>query len=201
MKYSDLRKTVKTGDVLMFSGKGAFSEGIKLFTGSKWSHVGMIYKVDEGDLVFCWESTTLSGVKDAETKKVTQGVQLSVLSERLEKALASGYELGVRKLNQPISLQMLVGLRKFREEVKGRPYEKKKLQLIKAAYDAWLGQNKEDLSSLFCSELVAEAYQRMGLLDERKPSNEYTPKDFSSERRLALLGGYSLSKELPITAM
>jgi hypothetical protein len=44
---------------------------------------------------------------------------------------------------------------------------------------AYLGINKEDLSSLFCSELVAEAYQKMGLLTEQLPSNEYIPKDFS----------------------
>ena len=33
------------------------------------------------------------------------------------------------------------------------------------------GKNKEDLSSVFYSELVAEAYQTLGLLDEKKPSN------------------------------
>lgn len=62
---------------------------------------------------------------------------------------------------------------------------KNKLELIKAAYGGWLGDNKENLSSLFCSELVAEAYQRMGLLPEVgsahkvKPSNEYTSRFFS----------------------
>jgi hypothetical protein len=83
-----------------------------------------------------------------------------------------------------------------------RPYEKDKLELIKAAYDGPLGHNEEDLSSLFCSELVAEAYQKMGLLREPPkglPSNEYTPKDFSEKKGLVLEKGASLSKEIPIT--
>jgi hypothetical protein len=45
--------------------------------------------------------------------------------------------------------------------------------------------DEEDLSSLFCSELVAESYQVMGLLPagkKDKPSNEYVPADFSKER-------------------
>ena len=38
------------------------------------------------------------------------------------------------------------------------------------------------MSSLFCSELLAEAYQRMLLLSEDMPSNEYTPADWSEEK-------------------
>ena len=47
---------------------------------------------------------------------------------------------------------------------------------------SFLRNDKEDLSSLFCSELVAEAYQHMGVLDPKKSSSEYTPDDFSSAR-------------------
>jgi hypothetical protein len=37
--------------------------------------------------------------------------------------------------------------------------------------------------------MVAEAYQRMGLLSEKKQSNEYTPKDFADVGKLELLRG------------
>ena len=78
---------------------------------------------------------------------------------------------------------------RLRRELAGRKYEADKLQLIKAAWDHAFGHNTEDLSSLFCSELVAEAYQRLGLLDENKPSNEYVRGDFSEKRVLSLLRG------------
>ena len=80
---------------------------------------------------------------------------------------------------------------KLRRELNGRPYEKKHLELINALRDGPLGvENEENLSSLFCSELVAEAYQSLGLLNVDKPSNEYTPADFSALEKLQLRHGY-----------
>ncbi len=201
MKYQMIRQQLKTGDILLFSGKGAISNGIKFFTLSKWSHVGMVYKVDDGDIIFCWESTTLTNVSDAETGKRTKGVQLVVLSERIEACLASSYEINLRQISAPLTFDMLNNLKEFRFEVSGRPYEKDKLELIKSAYDSWLGHNTEDLSSLFCSELIAEAYQKMGLLTEENPSNEYTPKDFSQEKNLKLQYGYNLGNEIVIDGL
>jgi hypothetical protein len=204
MKYEDIRKQLKTGDILLFSGKGGISEGIKFFTLSKWSHVGIVYRFDDPrdakGSIFCWESTTLSNLQDADTGKLTKGVQRVELSERLERCFASGYEVSVRPLAKSLTDDMIRALNDFRHEVSGRPYEKDKIELLKTAYEGIFGNNKEDLSSLFCSELVAEAYQRMGLLTEKMPSNEYTPKDFSSEKGLSLELGYSLSNETAITA-
>lgn len=205
MKYRMLRNQLKTGDILLFSGKSGISEGIKFFTLSKWSHVAMVYKfqdpLDSFGSIFCWESTTLSDVADAETGKLTMGVQRVELSERLERCFAKGYEVSVRQLSRPLTDKMLVDLNQFRTEVSGRPYEKHKLELIKAAYDGIFGHNKEDLSSLFCSELIAESYQKMGLLSEAVPSSEYTPKDFSFEKRLRLQNDFSLGAEEQIDAL
>lgn len=201
MKYEMIRQQLKTGDILLFSGKGVVSDGIKFFTISKWSHVGMVYKVDDGDIIFCWESTTLTDVSDAETGKRTKGVQLTVLSERIEACLASSYEINLRQISAPLTDNMLMSLKKFRSDVSGRPYEKNKIELLKSVYNSWLGKNTEDLSSLFCSELIAEAYQQMGLLTEEEPSNEYTPKDFSQEKSLKLQQGYSLGNEIVIDGL
>lgn len=204
MLYSTIRDKLKTGDVLLFSGKSRISEGIKFFTRSKWSHVGMVYVVKDnggGTSVFCWESTTLSDLKDAETGRRTKGVQRVELSERLERCFADDYQITVRQLTKPLSDTMLHALDAFRHEVSGRPYEKNLIQLLKSAYDGVLGDNKEDLSSLFCSELLAEAFERMGLLPEAVASNEYTPKDFSEEKSMQLLLDYGFEKEFPIEAL
>lgn len=40
-----------------------------------------------------------------------------------------------------------------------------------------------DLARVFCSELVAAAYQDLGLLDTFPPAGSYNPKDFSSEEK------------------
>lgn len=205
MKYEDIRDQLKTGDILLFSGKGGISEGIKFFTVSKWSHVGMVYRFDDprdvNGSIFCWESTTLCDLKDADTGKLTKGVQRVELSERLERCFANGYEISVRQLSKALTDDMIRSLNEFRHDVSGRPYEKDKIELLKSAYDGIFGENKEDLSSLFCSELLAEAYQRMGLITKHISSNEFTPKDFSSEKKLTLEFGYALENEIAINSL
>lgn len=198
-KYDQERNKMKTGDIILFSGKGNISHGIKLVTNSKWSHVGMVLRLPESKAVFLWESTTLSNLKDAIDGRSKKGVQLVLLSERVK---AYQGEISVRHLkNFELDKIGYLKLMKFRERVKNRPYEKDKLELIKSAYEGPLGHNEEDLSSLFSSELVAEAYQQIGLLLEEPkgiPSNEYTPKDFAEKKGLVLQKGAALGKEVEI---
>lgn len=40
----------------------------------------------------------------------------------------------------------------------------------------------KDIHTVFCSKLVAAAYQRIGLLEHYPPAFDYNPKDFSSEQ-------------------
>lgn len=194
--YQELRPAIQTGDLVLFSGKGAISAGIKWMTGSRWSHVGMALRLDEWDMVLLWESTTLSNIADITSGKLRQGVQLSPLSRRI--ATYPG-EVAIRHLEVERTPAMHQALRRLRETVKGRPYESDKLELLKSAYDGpWGGTGGEDLSTLFCSELIAEAYQCMGLLPESPPSNEYTPGDFTEKAELPLLKG-RLGPALPVT--
>jgi hypothetical protein len=182
MKYSEIRNELNTGDIVLFSGKGRISGLIKWFTKSIWSHVGMVIRSEELDMLLLWESTTLSKIKDIHSHTTKQGVQLVALSERMNTYDGS---VGIRRLEDvcmtPLRTRALL---EFRMEIKNRPYEENKLELLRSAYDGPLGHNEEDLSSIFCSEMVAEAYQRMGLLSEEVSSNEYTPADFGNEIEL-----------------
>lgn len=195
--YDEMRSYLKTGDLVLFSGKGGISEWIKWFSKSTWSHVGMILKSVDWNVILLWESTSLSSVEDVELGRAIRGVQLVPFSARLANYRG---RVAVRKLSHHTTPDMEDSLCQFRSEVRARPYEKNYIELAKAAYDGPFGGNVEDLSSLFCSELIAEAYQRMGLLTEGKPSNEYTPRDFSTEAKhaLELQGGRSLGTEIEI---
>jgi len=199
--YEEIRDKIRTGDIVLFSGKGKISHGIKMFTKSKWSHVGMALRMPEYDAIFIWESTPLSSLKDAIDERAKHGAQLVLLSERLrmyDGEVAIRHLIGIDLDEDPEARKKLMELRK---EVRNRSYEEDLIEFMKAAYDGPWGDNVEDLSSLFCSELVAEAYQRIGLLPkppEGIPANEYTPKDFSEQKTLNLLRNASLSIELPI---
>lgn len=192
--YSEkFRSQLRTGDIVLFSGKGGISAGIKWATLSRWSHVGMVLVLPEYDFVTIWESTTLSNITDLDTKEPRKGVQLVPLSARIENY---GGEIALRQLKDvDFGGKEISTLMALRRELSGRPYEEHTIELIRAAYDGPFGNSAEDLTSLFCSELVAEAYQTLGLLDESKSSDEYTPSDFSEKKHIALLKG-SLGPEI-----
>lgn len=186
-EYESLRKKIKTGDVILFSGKSGFSAGIKWMTKSHWSHVGMAIRLPDWDTVLLWESTTLNDIQDVESGLEKKGVQLVPLSLRIANYRG---DVAVRHLlDVEFTIAMIASLKELRTELKNRPYEQDKVELVKSVYEGPWGTNQEDLSSLFCSELVAEAYQRLGLLPLEVPSNEYTPKDFSKAGRIKLLKG------------
>ncbi len=201
-KYEELRGALKTGDIVLFSGNSFISRLIRLATRSDWSHVGMILKFHGYDSIFLWESTGMNNVRDAFTGRRTSGVQVTLLSERI--ARYDG-KCAIRRIeNFIISPEQIGHLNRLRREIKNRPYEQSKKELIKSAIDTFGTANKEDLSSLFCSELVAESWQRLGILSEDKSSNEYLPSDFSEDSedlryaQGAALGGASLSHEVVV---
>ncbi len=188
MDYNEIRKILDTGDMVLFSGKGPISNMIKVMTRSKWSHVGMVIKIKEWDMVLLWESTTLSSIKDLQSGTIRQGIQLVPLSERIK---AYKGKIGIRLLNVYRTASMKANLSLLRREIAGRPYEEDKIELFKSVYKYYPGA--EDLSSLFCSESFAEGYQRMNLLEEPPkgfPSNKYSPArlaDFSLKLRNGFL--------------
>ena len=130
-----------------------------------------------------------AGLIDIESGKVLQGVQLLPIRYQLY----SGWNdrIAFRRLtgiNDEKREELYKMLLHYRKEVQGTPYEKSKLDLIRSSFDfnedflTFLNNEEEDLSSLFCSELVAEAYKRMGVLNTTKLSSEFTPDDFTSAR-------------------
>lgn len=184
--YQEIRSDLKTGDIVLFSGKYPRSWVIRGLTRSPWSHVGMVYLMPEHEQVHVWEST--KPPKGRNPSELRNGVQLSLLSNRVRNYNGS---LAIRRLRGvSLSSENLDDLKKLRKELDGKPYEEDLWELFSSAYEGPFGENdEEDLSSLFCSELVAEAYQCLGLLGTGKPSNEYVPADFSVSRRLELLRG------------
>lgn len=181
-KYANIRSSLKTGDLVLFSGKSFSSESIKWVTLSKWSHVTMVMVMPEYDFVCLWEATTDANLRDLDAPCAHQGVQLVPLSERMRQYDGA---IALRRLEDVQLVQSDIDrLMVLRKKLARRPYEKSTLELMAAAYDGPFGNQHQNLSSLFCSELIAAAYQALELLPKgrsSKPSNEYVPADFSEE--------------------
>ena len=186
--YTEIRDFLRTGDIVLYSGRQVISSIIKGITRSHWSHVGMVVRLPSIQYVTVWESTRKgTGLRDVNDGEFKRGVQLVPLSDRVDRYDG---EVAIRRLTGAgLDEGDFRRLWERRRDLSNRPYETDLLEMIKAAWDGPFGMNEEDLASIFCSELVAEAYQTLGLLREDVPSNEYVPSDFSSERSLRLLRG------------
>src|SRR5579862_2898879 len=61
--YKELRHHIRSGDILLCSGNSTFSNLIKKATGSVWSHVGFILRLDAIDRIMVLESVESIGVR------------------------------------------------------------------------------------------------------------------------------------------
>ncbi len=161
--YNKIRSSLNTGDIVLFSGTTPFSTMIRLYNNSKWSHVGMILNLKEYDYVTLWESTPSSKLKDLDTDRKNKGVQLVPLSLKVKNYIESGGEIAIRQLqNVQFSKNDINELMKLRRQLSGVKYEKNLVELLNATYKGPFGYDEEDLASIFCSEMVAGVYQRVG---------------------------------------
>jgi hypothetical protein len=137
--------------------------------------------------------------QDVRYGTVFQGVQLVRVSDLFRTFDGS---IAVRKLQPALSDAQILRFSAFVDEVYGRPFCGSK----KVSVGAWRRRNKpSDSQSYFCSELVAETYQRVGLIP-RPPSgpsaNNFIPADFSTTfpgSLLPLEAGISLAEERLVT--
>ena len=194
--FEEMASRLRTGDVLLFSGKGFASAGIRRILGCAWSHVGLVVHGAASDRPLVLESTPCRDLADALTGERTGGVRLVDLCERL--ASFDG-ALAVRRLQPALTLAQIERLMGLVRDLHRRPYERDLFELLRAISDR-VERPRESLASLFCSELVAEVLQGVGLLDDvcqgGRPSNEYTPRHFSSAHDLKLKLGFAFGPEI-----
>ena len=178
---------LKTGDIVLFSGTCLVSRIIRLLCGSKWSHIGMIIIDPAYPTPLIYESSHGTNLIGLDLKRKTAGVQLLFLSDRIS---AFKGDMVVRRLQgHDILPEDRTKLLSLRKELVGVPFEKSVWQMLASEVKHRVLPHREDLSSVFCSELVAECYKVLGLLGHDLPSNKYSPADFSAKRGLDLLSG------------
>jgi len=103
----------------------------------------------------------------------------------------------VRHFDGEITRDMEDALLRVIAEYEGRDFPRT-MQLA----GKWLsGRVRREASeqAVYCAELLAITYRRMGLLDPRKPANWFDPGRFWSGDRLELRGGASLGPEITVT--
>ncbi len=183
------------GDVILYSGKHPLHLRQQKVTGCRWSQVGLVLRLPNNSQTFVFESTKLSGCCDTIIGAVVHGIQIARLDDRID---AFEGKVAVRQIRPQLSRSLRLELYFFAQEVHGRPFKASKWTAARALRRR---NAPADGSSFYCSEPVAESFQRIGLLPMPPAglsSNNYIPADFSSEyprAQLPLRMGYSLSTE------
>jgi len=179
--------TLDSGDIVLFDNKSKSAKFLKLMQGTHFDHVGLVVRD-----MFTGRTLVLEAVLPE--------VCLFELHQRV--ASAKVHQIAVRRL-LGIERDTLFRqkLQMFTKETVGKPYEQHRGEMVKACFPGCSNDVGDD-SSLFCSELVAAAYQAVGLLPASPAASNYLPADFSTlkKERLPFLNGASLSERIVVTA-
>jgi len=184
--YVHLRDQLKTGDLILFSGRSLAARIVRGFTGSRWSHVGLVVRLPEHPQTpLLWEATRASKVQDIVHGRAFDGVQLVSLDDRI-----AGYQgvVAVRRLQGVVTdAQARQRLDELMMAWQAKPYR----NFVRQHLSYWV-RGEQGLAFQkggFCSELVAEVYRQWRLLPADLPARNYVPRDFAGEVGLPLLKG------------
>ena len=168
--------TLATGDLVFFSGKGLSSTIVKGFTCNRWSHIGMVVVWPGHEEPLIIEATRGNETADVFSGERHSGVTLVPLSSKL--AAYRGDIAYRRRQGEAMSQNQSKRLLKLCQALWRRPYRD---YVTCHALMTLRGYPKNaGYRGLFCSELVAELYRRMGWLSSERPSHHYVPASFVS---------------------
>jgi hypothetical protein len=197
MTASEALATAHTGDVWLFRGPSAADRAIRVFTNAPVNHVAMVVAFDDLPPLL-WHTELGQSLESVWTGERHRGAQLNRLDEALSVWTGKYGQLAfVRHFDGEITREMEDALLRVVAEYEGRPFPRTRRLVGK-----WLsGRLRRDASeqAVYCAELLAITYTRMGLLDARTPANWFDPGRFWSGDRLELAGGASLGSEIPVT--
>ena len=196
MTLSDAAATTATGDVWLFRGPSPADRAIRLFTNSPVNHVSMVVALDDLPPLL-WHAELGQSLSDVWTATRHRGAQL----HRLEHAVSVwvhtyGQRAWFRQIDREVTAEMEREILKTVAEFSGRAFPR-----TGSLAKRWLlGRVRRGvpLEDLYCAELVATTYERMGMLESRRPANWYDPGKFWSGDRLQLVGA-SLGPEIEVT--
>ena len=169
---------LQEGDIVLFKGKRAVDAGMRWFMKSEYNHSALVVNV-HGELQLF--EATASGVGCCPLEFYVNAFYWLEMSSRF-------HTIAVRRLycefpeasgggeRHGLTTAMRVALLRYESEMSGRAFERNPLEYIKPLLNV---KQRENFGSVFCSELVAGAYKRMGLLPAARSANDYLPRDFA----------------------
>lgn len=205
MDYGEFLRECKTGDILLFEGKGIYSWLIQCATQSKYSHIGMVVKIQvpgvKEPMTFLWESTKPDGSYDFITRVDKDGPRMVSIHEKVYEYSRANFSIHYRPfyLHDDSLVDDIqsgeTSKRSWEIFMRGAqiPYETEYGELANA-HKRWVvgseAHTPANQNAVFCSEAVMWYYKEavgLSLRDEShavplewEPEN-FTPNDFAME--------------------
>ena len=185
-----------SGDIWLFTGRKLADRAIRVATNSPVNHVAMVLAIDDLPPLL-WHAELGRSMVDVWTGEAQRGAQLHRLTDAADTWVNRyGQRAFVRQLDPEASRDMENAALGVVREFSGRHFPS-----TFGLVGHWLkgrARRRVSFEDIYCAELVALTYQRMGLLDDRKPLNWYDPGRFWSGDRLDLAGGAVLGPEIAV---
>jgi hypothetical protein len=198
MTLDEAAAATRTGDVWLFRGRTPADRAIRLFTNAPVNHVGMVIAVDDLPPLL-WHAELGASLEDVWTGRRQRGAQLHRLVDAVEVWVGRYRQTAwMRQIDIAVTRRMEDEALRTVAALDGRPFPR-----TVALARGWIrGRFRRSVTreDLYCAELVAVTYERMGLLDGRRPPNWYDPGRFWSGDRLELVGA-ALGSEVAVTGV
>lgn len=175
--YQQVRDEVRTGDLLLCSGTGPFSQLIKTATDSDFSHVGFIIRVDAIERIFVLESVESVGVRP------------TLLSSYVRDYCGSGHgypgRIMIARHAKFAEVADLTKFGQFGADHFAYPYDNEEIMRITARIMASKigfaqGEFKRD-REFICSEYAFETFNAVGIRYAHDPRGFILPSDFPKD--------------------
>ncbi|MFN8081893.1 MAG: hypothetical protein U0Q19_20215 [Kineosporiaceae bacterium] len=189
-------EVTRTGDLWLFRGPSLADRAIQTLTNAPVNHVGMAVVLEDLPPLM-WHAELGQSLTDVWTGDKHRGVQLHDLREAVVQWVTR-YEQRpwLRQLDATITTAMEDELLREIARADGLPFPR-----TAALAGRWLRgrvRRHAPIGVTYCAEVVARAYQVMGLLDAARPANAFDPGTFWSGDDLDLLGGARLGEEIAV---
>jgi uncharacterized protein YycO len=169
----DFIKNASTGDILLFKGKSCFSKFQRALTWGEYDHVAMLFKFWDKLVIF--ESTGQLGVDLLDWTAFMNNKWHNLYSK-----------LVYRRLHYKLNEDEIEWLEDFAQKVRGKKYKMNLVKICRTKSNRDAAEEIKETKSYFCSELLASAYKRIGLLPEDVSATQYWPSAFSARANMEL---------------
>lgn len=184
-QYDQLRSNIRSGDILLCSGTAMLSRMIQRATGSVWSHVAFVIRLDAIQRVMVLESVESIGVRTVPLSHYVRDYRGDGKGYPGKLLLARHRDFA----NVPPA--RLERMSRFAVDLFGYPYDKDEIVRIvarigKSLFGFTSNEVRRDREYI-CSEYVWECYSAVGIRVAYDRRGFVAPKDFARVQEMKAL--------------